>query len=140
MIPKTSVQKIQLDKLCTSCEPFFSPPPNVKKKLSTVRFGMFTLRISRKICLGEWGTKKWRVEIKNELTRPCRTTIGREWLTFVRENQLLVGDHVVFRVLPSTMELVLVGVYRHNPATPHRASSGVRPHEATSRDQDLSEV
>ncbi|KAH0978240.1 hypothetical protein GBA52_027959 [Prunus armeniaca] len=140
MIPKTSMQKIQLDKLCTSCEPFFSPPPNVKKKLSTVRFGMFTLRISRKICLGKWGTKKWRVEIKNELTRPCRTTIGREWLTFVRENQLLLGDHVVFRVLPSTMELVLVGVYRHNPATPHRASSGVHPHEATSRDQDLSEV
>ncbi|BBH10459.1 hypothetical protein Prudu_023253 [Prunus dulcis] len=139
MIPKTSVQKIQLDKLCTSCEPFFSPPPNVKKKLSTVRFGMFTLRISRKICLGEWGSKKWRLEIKNELAHRCRTTIGREWLTFVRENQLLVGDHVVFRVLPSTMELVLVGVYRHNPATPHRASSGVRPHEATSRDQDLSE-
>ncbi|KAL6281506.1 hypothetical protein ACE6H2_018387 [Prunus campanulata] len=64
---------------------------------------------------------------------------GREWLTFARENQFLVGDHVVFRVLPSTMELVLVGVYRHNPATPHCASSGVRPHEATSRDQDLSE-
>ncbi|ONH93915.1 hypothetical protein PRUPE_8G260200 [Prunus persica] len=136
MIPKTSVEKIQLDKLCTSCEPFFPPPPNVKKKLSTVRFGMFTLRISRKICLGEWGSKKWRVEIKNELAHRCRTTIGREWLTFVRENQLLVGDHVVFRVLPSTMGLVLVGVYRHNPATPPRASSSVRPHE----DQDLSEV
>ncbi|PQQ20474.1 kinesin-like calmodulin-binding protein isoform X3 [Prunus yedoensis var. nudiflora] len=60
---------------------------------------------------------------------------------FARENQLLVGDHVVFRVLHSTMELVLVGVYRHNPATPHCASSsGVRPHETTSRDQDLSEV
>ncbi|PQQ20476.1 kinesin-like calmodulin-binding protein isoform X3 [Prunus yedoensis var. nudiflora] len=39
------------------------------------------------------------------------------------------------------MELVLVGVYRHNPATPHCASPfGVRQHEATSRDQDLSEV
>ncbi|KAI5316139.1 hypothetical protein L3X38_045315 [Prunus dulcis] len=34
------------------------------------------------------------------------------------------------------MGLVLVGVYRHNPAATHRASSSVRPHE----DQDLSEV
>ncbi|XP_021809990.1 kinesin-like protein KIN-14E [Prunus avium] len=140
MIPKKFVQKIQLDELCTSCKPFFSPPVNVKKQLSDVRFGMFTIRISRKICLGEWGRKKWQLEIKNELTGKCRTTIGRKWLTFARENQLLVDDHVVFRVLPSTMELVLVGVYRHNPATPHRASFGVRPHEAPTRDQDLSEV
>ncbi|PQM39262.1 endoplasmin homolog [Prunus yedoensis var. nudiflora] len=70
------------------------------------------------------GEQRWKAEIKHELQKPYRTSLTRDWLTFSRENQLKVGDHLILKLLPASLELVLVGVYRHKVATPLLASDG----------------
>ncbi|XP_021802966.1 endoplasmin homolog [Prunus avium] len=124
VIPKKFVQKTEINNLCTNSIPFFLPPANIKTRSRHERFRLFSLRVEREICVGEWENKRWKAEIKHELQKPYRTSLTRDWLTFSRENQLKVGDHLILKLLPASLELVLVGVYRHKVATPLLASDG----------------
>lgn len=67
--------------------------------------------------------KRWQLQIITELRDGCTIALGMEWLKFTSQNKQEFGDHGVLSVLPSFMNLVLVGVYRHSLATHHCVSS-----------------